>query len=168
MPVTYKKIASTTVTAATVTDVQFTSIPGTYTDLVLLANARATRTGFPADDLVIQFNGSTTGYSGKRLYANGTGVSNDSLNDIRGFVSDADSTSSAFGSNIFYIPNYAGSTNKSVSVDGVAESNATNAPLVLFAGLWSNTAAITSIKVFANNSNIVQHSTFTLYGISKS
>jgi len=164
---TYVKIASVTVTASTVTNIEFTSITGTFDDLVIHALARATRTGFPADDLIIQFNGVTTGYSGKRLYSNGTGISNDSLSDIRGFISDADSTSGAFGSNFFYIPNYAGSTNKSVSIDGVAETNATGGPMVLFAGLWSNTAAITSIKMFANNSNIVQHSTFTLYGIRK-
>jgi len=165
---TYVKIASVTVTAATVTNIEFTSIPATYDDLVVHALARGTRTGFPADDLVIQFNGVTTGYSGRRLYANGTSVSSDTQSDIRGFISDADSTSNAFGSNMFYIPNYRGSTNKSVSVDMAAETNATNAPLGIYAGLWSNTAAITSIKMFGNNGNIVQHSTFTLYGIKKS
>ncbi len=96
---TYVKIASVTVTASTVTNIEFTSITGTFDDLVIHALARATRTGFPADDLIIQFNGVTTGYSGKRLYSNGTGISNDSLSDIRGFISDADSTSGAFGSN---------------------------------------------------------------------
>lgn len=168
MPVTYKKIASTSVTTATAANIEFTNIPQTYTDLVVLINARATRTGFPADDLIIQFNGSTTGYSGRRAYANGTGVSSDSLTDIRGFVSDADSTSNAFGSNQFYIPSYTSSNNKVVSLEGVAETSASNAPMVICNGLWSNTAAITSIKMFANNSNLVQHSTFTLYGIKNS
>jgi hypothetical protein len=169
MPIAYKKIATATVGAGGVANVEFTSIDQTFTDLVVHACARSTRTGFPVDDMVIRFNGSTTGYNTRRLYAVGTGISNDNVtSDLRGFVSDADSTASAFGSNIFYIPNYTAATNKSVHIDGVGETNATDGGLVLAAGLWQNTAAITTIRLFANNGNLVQYSTFTLYGISKS
>lgn len=164
---TYTLIEAQTLTTTTA-NITFSSIPTTFTDLQLIASVRALRTGFPADDLVIQFNGSTSGYSGKRLYGMGSSVSSDSQSDIRGFASDADSTASAFGSNSFYIPNYLSSNFKSVSVDMAAETNATNAPLGIYAGLWSNTAAINSIKVFCNNSNMVQYSTFYLYGIKSS
>lgn len=152
----------------TTANVTFSSIPTTYTDLKLVASVRALRTGFPADDLLIQFNGSTSGYSGRRLYAVGTTISNDSPTDIRGFASDADETANVFGSNSFYIPNYLSSEYKSVSVDMVTATNGTDAPIGIFAGLWSNTAAINSIKVFCNNSNMVQYSTFYLYGIKNS
>jgi len=152
----------------TTSDITFSSIPATYTDLKLTASVRALRTGFPADDLVIQFNGSTSGYSGKRLYAIGSGITSDTQSDIRGFASDADETANVFGSNDFYIPNYLSSNYKSVSVDMVTETNGSDAPIGLFAGLWSNTAAINSIKVFCNNSNMVQYSTFYLYGIKNS
>jgi hypothetical protein len=47
-----------------------------------------------------------------------------------------------------YIPNYAGSSNKSVSIDAVTENNATAAEANLVAGLWSSTAAITSITLY--------------------
>ena len=164
---TYYLIEAKTLTTTT-SDVTFSSIPATYTDLKLTASVRALRTGFPADDLVIQFNGSTSGYSGKRIYAIGTGVAADSPADIRGFASDADETANVFGSNDFYIPNYLSSNYKSVSVDMVTETNGTDAPIGFFAGLWSNTAAINSIKVFCNNSNMVQYSTFYLYGIKNS
>lgn len=167
MATTYTLIEAKTLTTTT-SDVTFSSIPATYTDLKLTASVRALRTGFPADDLVIQFNGSTSGYSGKRIYAIGTGVAADSPADIRGFASDADETANVFGSNDFYIPNYLSSNYKSVSVDMVTETNGTDAPIGFFAGLWSNTAAINSIKVFCNNSNMVQYSTFYLYGIKNS
>lgn len=167
MAKTFTLIEAKTLTTTTA-NITFSSIPATYTDLQLVASVRALRTGFPADDLVIQFNGSTSGYSGRRLYAVGGGVSSDSQADIRGFASDADQTSNIFGSNSFYIPNYLSSEYKSVSIDMVTETNGSDAPMGIFAGLWSNTAAITSIKVFCNNSNMVQYSTFYLYGIKNS
>ena len=66
----------------------------------------------------------------------------------------------------FYIHNYAGSTNKSVSVDAVGEANATYAEMDLLAGLWSNTDAITSVSIKPNiGSNFVIYSTAYLYGV---
>jgi hypothetical protein len=166
---TYQLIEAKELTTTTA-NITFSSIPATFTDLQLVASVRALRTGFPADDLVIQFNGSTSGYSGRRLYANGTSVSSDTQADIRGFASDADQTANVFGSNSFYIPNYLSSNAKSVSIDMVTETNGTDAPIGFYAGLWnpSTQAAITSIKVFCNNSNMVQYSTFYLYGIKNS
>ena len=161
---TYTLIEAKALTTTTA-NITFSSIPTIYTDLNLVASVRALRTGFPADDLVIQFNGSTSGYSGKRIYGVGTSISADTQADIRGFASDADETAGIFGSNSFYIPNYLSSNYKSVSIDMVTENDATSAPLGIFAGLWSDTAAINSIKVFCNNSSMVQYSTFYLYGI---
>jgi len=67
-----------------------------------------------------------------------------------------------------YIPNYAGSTNKSFSSETNQENNATAAFARLLAGLWSQTAAITDIEITPNTGNWVQYSTAVLYGISKS
>ena len=164
---TYTLIEAKTLTATTA-NITFSSIPATYTDLQLVASVRALRTGFPADDLVIQFNGTTANHSGKRLYGYASSITSDSQADIRGFASDADQTANVFGSNSFYIPNYLSSSYKSVSIDMVTENNGTDAPLGFFAGLWSNTAAVTSIKVFCNNSSMVTNSTFYLYGIKNS
>jgi hypothetical protein len=84
-------------------------------------------------------------------------------------VDGASATSSTFGNGELYIPNYAGSTNKSYSADSVAETNATATFMYLTAGLWSNTAAINSITMTPQGgSNFVQYTTATLYGISKS
>lgn len=169
MPIngTMVKIDSATVGAGGTASIVFNSIPQTYDDLLVVSSSRSTRTGFPVDDLVIRFNGTTSTYTGKRLYAVGTGISVDSPADLRGFVSDADSTASVFGSNYFYITNYKSSNNKVVIIDGVGESNATNAGVVIFGGQWANSNAITSITLLANNGNLTQHSTATLYGITR-
>ncbi len=73
-----------------------------------------------------------------------------------------------FANGEIYIPNYTASVNKSVSIDSVTENNATSAIAALDAGLWANTAAITSINLNGNNGNFVQYSTAYLYGIVKS
>ena len=76
-------------------------------------------------------------------------------------------TANTFGNMEIYIPNYAGSSNKSVSVNQVGEDNAATAYATLLAGLWSNTAAITSIKLtpFSGGASFVQYSTAYLYGV---
>ena len=77
----------------------------------------------------------------------------------------ANATSNTFGNTSVYIPNYAGSTNKSVSSDAVTENNATTASQQILASIWNNTSAITSIFVSDTGSNLVQNSTASLYGI---
>jgi hypothetical protein len=61
-------------------------------------------------------------------------------------------------------PNYTSSNFKSFSADGANEDNTTSIYMGLTAGLWSQTAAITSLTL--SGANFAQYSTFTLYGIS--
>jgi hypothetical protein len=80
--------------------------------------------------------------------------------------STTDATSNTFGNGEFYIPNYAGATNKSASNDGVSENNGTTAYAGLAANLWSNTAAINRVTFTPDaGSDFVQHSTIYLYGV---
>ena len=66
-----------------------------------------------------------------------------------------------------YIPNYAGSNNKSFSIDNAQENNITTAYSQLEAGLWSDSSAITSIRLTEQyGNNLVEYSTAYLYGIS--
>jgi hypothetical protein len=74
MAITYEPIATTTLGSAAA-DVTFTSISGTYTDLVLVA---VTQIGSSGDYLGVQFNSDTgTNYSRTRLSGNGTSASSD-------------------------------------------------------------------------------------------
>lgn len=152
-----------TSTAASVT---FSSIPQNYTDLKIVVSARTDRASVQ-DIMLLSFNGSTTSFSAKYLEGNGS-TAGSYTDQARGFgnADGANATSNTFGNTELYIPNYTGSSNKSWSGDGVNETNATAAYSSLFAGLWSNTAAITSIALTGSSSNFVSGSTFTLYGIS--
>lgn len=83
-------------------------------------------------------------------------------------VSAQATTANTFNNLSLLVSNYAGSTNKSVSVDSVTENNATNAFANITTGLWSNTSAITSLKLdgTANSGVFAQYSTASLYKIS--
>jgi hypothetical protein len=169
---TFEKIAFGEIGSGGGAFIEFTVIPATYTDLCVKISGRSARTGTNADNLNITFNGSTSGYSGKVLYGDGAAAAsyNPATTYILAEIPASGTTANTFGSVDLYIPNYAGSTNKSVSVDSVTENNASGAGSAyadLIAGLWSNTAAITSIKITSQVNNFVQYSSATLYGIKK-
>ena len=165
MPAARYFIASTTVGSGGASSIDFTSIPSTYTDLVLICSLRVSRASV-VNNTVIKFNGSSTSYSERVLYGNGSSAGSYSDTQIYDVNNAANSTASTFANSQFYIPNYAGSTNKSVSNDSVSETNATAATAQLVAGLWSNTSAITSISLTDySGTNFVQYSTAYLYGV---
>lgn len=167
---TFTLIASSTVGSGGAANIEFTSIPGTYTDLALVLSLRSSGTGTPYARL--RFNGSTTGYSNRRLNGNGSTTGGGAPTDqyiVLGVANTTTQTASTFSSHSVYIPNYAGSSNKSTSSDNVSENNATEAYIYLMAGLWSNSAAITSIAITEENAaNWGQYSSAYLYGIVKS
>jgi hypothetical protein len=162
---TFELISSTTVGSTPVASVSFSSIPSTYTDLVLKASARFSGS---QNWLLISFNGSTSNFSVRGVYGTGSspGSFTGSQNSLLG--NDSTYTANTFSNGDLYIPNYAGSTYKSYSIDTVQENNASS-PVYGFlnGGLWSDTSAITSITLTPEGSgvNIVQHSSFYLYGV---
>ena len=170
MATTYTLIASATVGSGGAANIEFTSIPATYTDLCLKFSTRHNG-ATDINAMFVTFNGSTTNYTVRWLEGNGsTTSSTNSTNRYGGLDNGANTTSNTFSNSEIYIPNYAGNTNKSFSVDSVAENNATLGVQWLVAGLWSDTSAITSIKIQPDNvtRNYVQYSTAYLYGISNS
>lgn len=171
MPNTMTLIATITVPTDTSSQINFTSIPQTYTDLFILLSGRDTATGSYGFQQFIRFNSDTaTQYSSRRLYGlgNSTGSANQSGADaiMSGTNTSDSATANTFSSTSFYIPNYAGSTYKSVSIDNVSENNATNADQTLIAGLWSKTNAITEVNLL-RWSGWKAGSTASLYGILK-
>jgi hypothetical protein len=169
----YTQIGSAvTVGAGGAATISFSSIPSTYTDLVIKLSGRTNRTGDTNADIGVTFNGNTSSYSLRDLAGFGTGTSSRTnpigtanLGDI--FATAANSTSNIFSNFEIYVPNYAGSANKSVSIDTTNENNASGNWSLLVAGLWSNSAAITSITLTPLNSDsFIEHSTAYLYGVS--
>jgi hypothetical protein len=165
---TYTLIASSTVGSGGAANIEFTSIPATYTDLNCVFSIRGTQAQV-YQQIQITFNGSSSGYSQRNIYGDGAVADSSALSGSF-FYSDgvgASATASTFGNGAIYIPNYAGSNNKSASLDAITENNATTAYTELYALLWSNTAAITSLKIAAGSGTLSQYSTAYLYGIKK-
>ena len=164
-------IASSTVGSGGASSIDLTSIAGTYTDLCLKMSVRTNRSAYN-DYLKIGFNGGTTGITYISLEGNSTSVSSFNTSAVGQFIGEVNgdtSTASTFSSFELYFPNYSGSTNKSYSIDSVTENNfsTTNSAFAnLTAELWSNTAAITSIKISPGvGSLLLQYSTAYLYGV---
>lgn len=168
MALTYQAIATVTVGSGGAATIDFQNIPGTYTDLLVKLSVRATNSGTD-NQLRIQFNNNAVGNAFSGRFIQGSGSSVTSFSSTTGYIvggfNAATSTSSTFSNIEFYIPNYAGSNNKSSSVDSVMENNATTAYAEMNAILWSNTSAITSLTFLAPSANLAQYSTATLYGI---
>jgi hypothetical protein len=169
---TFIKIAAVTVGSGGASNIDFTSIPATYTDLCLKFSLRSTDN--TATDANLYFNNSTSSYSERMIYTdNGTSAASaatsSGLFNWPGTLNSPTTTASTFSNCEVYIPNYAGANNKSLSSDAIRENNATgNIQMRLVAGLWSNTAAITSVKLVPDYGVFAQYSTATLYGIKNS
>jgi hypothetical protein len=165
---TFTKIASVSLSSAAAT-IDFNSIPGTYTDLQLFTSLRNSNSGNSFLEISISFNSNTSNYTAKQLYGDGTspGSSSPTVRPI-GFAGISGTTANTFSNSSLYIPNYASANNKSYSSDSVTEANQTQAYANLVAGLWSDSAAITSISIAATSGNLVTYSTATLYGIKNS
>jgi len=166
---THIKISTITVGAGGAASIDFTSIPATYTDLLIKYSLRQTGAG-GADTVYLNFNSTGTTGSHRRLRGDGsTATSYNSTTTIGGLSQDAGYTANTFASGEIYIPNYASANYKSASIDAVTENNAAGALAELQAILWSNTSAITSITITnASSVNFVQYSSATLYGIKSS
>ncbi len=166
MPVK-KLVQSVTVGAGGAASIEFTSIPQTGTDLLIICSLRNTNSN---QKLWVQFNSSTTGYSYRGLAGDGTsafsGANGDGTDRIATNTFVVPIGTDTFGNCSLYIPNYSGSTAKSVSIDAVGEANASTAYMDIDAASWSGTAAIASIKLFLAT-NLAQYSTASLYIITK-
>jgi hypothetical protein len=167
VPNTFTKIASVTVGSGGAATIDFSNIPSTYTDLCLKLSLRTTYSGV-FDTGFVSINNTNTG-SYRGLYGTGSAAGSESVASLRGlYITGATATSSTFSSHDVYLPNYTSANLKSVSADGVTENNATSAVALLSAMLNGSTSTINQLTISSGNAaNFVQHSTATLYGISK-
>ena len=156
MPSTYEPIATTTLGSATAS-VTFSSIGGSYTDLVLVGNGQSTANTV----LGFRYNGDTsTNYS--RTFFLGDGSSaisgrSTSVSSIRTVAWRTDQCSV-----IHQISNY---SNTNVYKTSLTRGTAAAAETTAVVGLWRSTSAIDSITIVLDANNIQSGSTFTLYGI---
>jgi hypothetical protein len=166
MPSTYEPIATNTLGSAAAS-VTFSSITGSYTDLVLVAQARSARAA--ADDsLYIQVNGDTgSNYSVTDLKSRSGVVSSTRATAqtkmvVANNIVAASGTANTFDLVINNFMNYSNSTTNKTLLSRASSAEQEVAVLV---NLWRSTSAITQIVIFCASANIAAGSSFTLYGI---
>jgi hypothetical protein len=164
MTSTYEKIATTTLGSAQAT-VTFSTITGTYTDLVLVIGNL--KVSLNTASLTLQLNGDTgSNYSNTQLRGNGSAASSSrgsSLTSALNYITYAATSNTSEGVVILNFQNYSNATTyKTTLIRANSAPNAVEATV----NLWRNTAAITSITMGVQGADTYSSgSTFTLYGI---
>lgn len=160
MPSTYTPIATHTTTTSGTSSFTFSSIPSTYTDLILVCSLKATSTN---SSLVARFNGDgTSTYSVTQMYGTSSQALSQRLsNQTEVYLSFSGFPTATFATTICHFMNYSNTTtNKTfISRSGYASTYSD-----VSVGLWRSTAAISSMTLYAGTSYDTG-CTFTLYGV---
>jgi hypothetical protein len=165
----FESIATVSVGSGGAADVEFTSIPATYTHLQIRVLARGTNASASIYQK-IQFNSDTSSiYADHYLLGDGASASaGASINAAFigvGSTTGASATASIFGTIIVDVLDYA-NTNKFKTIRNLEgfDVNGSGGFVMLTSGLYRSTSAITSIKLTPNAGNYAQYSSFALYG----
>lgn len=168
MTVTYEKIQSIIVSNGTTITVDFTSIPQTYTDIIIVGNLGCTKHSNRAP---IRVNNDTnSNYSTHYLRGNGTStLSSKGSNIDSGFMFDNIAIPTSFDGNCTLIFNNYSDTNTYKTF--LCRHGSTSRGTAVSVNTWRSTAAISSIQITAGSGGESGTnywsigSTFTLYGI---
>jgi hypothetical protein len=159
MASTYTPIATQTLTSAAAS-ITFSSIPTTYTDLILVMSG-----GQNESTIEIQVgNGSVdTGANYSRTYVYGDGsVGASARNSNISVTYNTFGSTANTGNGILHFMNYSNTTtNKTILMRG----NEASAVTSFTTSLWRSNSAINVIKIAGYTSNLLAGSTFSLYGI---
>lgn len=165
-------ISSVTVGSGGAASMVFSSIPQTFTDLLIVVSARHNTTG--AQNVIAQLNGNTSGYT--LAYIGGTGSTVEVFTQANigfssgmplGNIGGTSYTANTMNNVSLYLPNYTGAATKIGVGEGGFEHNGAAANLSLTGSAAPVTDAVTSITIKPSTNNFVEHSTAYLYGILK-
>jgi hypothetical protein len=166
MTSTYEMIASQTLGSSTQT-VTLSSIPATYTDLVLVCSIKGDAASM---SIILRLNGDTnTNYS--QTYLEGDGSSASSVrgsSQTRFTLSGSVSYNSTnFGTQIIQAMNYSNTTTNKTVLQRFNSNGGSFPGTGTSVGLWRQTSAINQLDLIstASGQNFVAGSTFTIYGI---
>lgn len=161
---TYTAITTQTLTSTTGT-ITISSIPQTYTDLLLITSV-SSATGGQTSTLNFQFNGDTgTNYSYTYMQGNGSAASSGRGSNATIGVAGQEESSllpAQFSVGRCHIMNYANTTTYKTAI---TRSDSPSAQTQAWVSLWRSTAAITSITLNVSGYSMAAGSKFTLYGI---
>jgi hypothetical protein len=166
----YKLIETHTVASGGATEIEFTGIAQEAgADLVLVVSGSSTRTNSPRDNIKLQFNSVTSGYSYKLLEGTGSSAASSGLSSqaqiliTHGLSTSASGLSSNFGSARITVSDYSSSNKKVVSSEQTAIRDSTDSHSAIQASLSTITTGITSIYLSPENGDFVENSTASLY-----
>ena len=155
---TYIALATTTLGSAA-SSVTFSSIPGTYRDLVFVMSGTSTT----ATDVTMQINNNSDNiYTSVRMLGDGTNASSSTTSGTSGTWLRF-SAPSVIGSNRVQFMDYAQTDKHKTMLIRTDNSNSLTAAR---AARWGSTNAITSFKVTSDSGNFSVGSTFSLYGVA--
>lgn len=154
---TYTSITTTTL-GSTTTTYTFSSIPSTYTDLIIIVNSLGTS----SSGIDVQFNGDTANnYSWTLLSGDGTSATSTRVLNT-GALNLGVTHSASPSTNIIQVMNYSNTTTYKTAF---ARINSATLGFTSFRlGTWRNTAAINSISL--TGGSFAAGTTLTLYGIT--
>jgi len=163
MTATYDCIATTTLGSALST-ISFTSISGSYTDLVLVFVGAQTNNA--QGDLQFRFNSDTgTNYSRTILYGSGSAAGSTRSTDNTFFRVNTYSYPDTVDGGTTQILNIMNYSNATTYKTVLARGNSAASGLDATVGIWRNTSAITAIECYIDTGTLKSGSMFTLYGI---
>jgi hypothetical protein len=161
MTSTYEKIATNTL-GSSAASITFSSIPNTYTDLVIVTNVKSTTTG----NMTLRFNSDSSSlYSYTRLTGDGSSAASSRITDFNQLFTDSQGYFDGNNFNQVKTINIMNYSNTTTFKTCLIRSNRVQTGVDAIAGLYRSTSAITSILLSGNGNNFVAGSTFNLYGI---
>jgi hypothetical protein len=169
MPKGMQAIYTQTVGSGGASVVTFNNIPQTYTDLLILVSARTGYSGDADAYMFFQDGAGTGNYSWTKFQGFGNGTTTyraSNAGTMSVWTLKGDGTANTFSNTQINIPNYTSSLFKSVASDTIMENNGTIGFCTFTAGLWRSNLPVTAVS-FNVAGNLLQNSTFTLYGISR-
>jgi hypothetical protein len=161
---TYEPIATTTLSSSQAS-VTFSSISGSYTDLIIVSNSGTTAGGDGAIYMRVGNGSVDTGnnYSFTYLQGNGTSAESGRANN-RGEAIVMRTTGSLTANGSAHIMNYSNTTTYKTII---SRGDNPGFLVIALANLWRSTSAINIITMVSETgNNFVTGSTFTLYGIT--
>lgn len=162
---TYNLIESKVLASGTAS-ITFTSIPQTYTDLLITCGLRID--GTATDVFSVKPNGQTGTFATVNVqgYGNNSTVFSGSTSLIAGGAGASGYSTNVVGNASIYFFNYTNSLNKSISIDSSPGNYAAPTRIVLTNGYWNTSSPITSIEIAALEGGTLQvGSSLYLYGI---
>lgn len=164
---TFTNIQTVTVGSGGAASIDFTSIPQTYTDLVLKISTRYNSTN-QTQSIKFNSDSTVTNYYRRMLGGDNSGPYGYYINDNggAGYTNLSTDNANTFSANEIYIPGYTNTgVGKAYHAVGGTENNTTTAFRIVAGNYWTGTSAISSISLLPGSGLFSQYSSATLYGI---